>query len=87
MRAPSVLLCACLLLPVTEPALAESCHAPERPARRTVTRRTPCPPAERPVPYDPDRARAGRTSGFIDLGGGMEIRIGGRARLDYDVRR
>lgn len=84
MRAPLAPLCAGSLLLVTGPANAESCRIPDRPDRRTAT---PCPPAERLTPYDADAARAGRTPGFIDLGGVTEVRIGGRARLDYDVRR
>lgn len=48
-----------------------------------------CPAARREKiePYDPDRAKAGSRPGFIDLGNGTEVRVGGRARLDYDVRR
>lgn len=84
MKKPATLLCTGALLLVAGPALAGSCRIPDRPDRSTTT---PCPPAERLTPYDPDAARAGRTPGFIDLGQGTEIRIGGRARLDYDVRR
>lgn len=81
-----VLLCAGSLILSAAPALAESCRLPDRPDRKTA-RGTPCPPAERLTPYDPDSARSGRMLGFIDLGQGTEVRIGGRARLDYDTRR
>lgn len=83
---PALLQIASLLL-VGTPALAETCRAPDRPDRKVVSGGTRCPQAERPTPYDPDRARAGRTPGFIDLGGGTEVRIGGRAKFDYDVHR
>jgi hypothetical protein len=46
-----------------------------------------CKPSERLQPYDPDKVRAGREPGFIDLGQGSELRVGGRVRMDYDVRR
>lgn len=36
---------------------------------------------------DEARARAGRNPGFIDLGNGTEVRIGGRVRLDAEGRR
>lgn len=65
------------------PTYAETCGAHERGAG---TKRS-CPPsAGRFELYDPDRVRSGRTPGFIDLGNGTEVRISGRARLDYDVR-
>lgn len=71
------------------PAAAEPCRKPGEAAARPGRNPTSCPPpAPRKVePYDPDRARAGSRPGFIDLGGGTEVRIGGRARMDYDVRR
>ncbi len=47
----------------------------------------PCPPDRRVVPYDPDRTGTGRRSGPIDLGNGTEIRVGGRVRTEYDLRR
>jgi len=56
-------------------------------ARRTASR-AGCPatetlrrPDERPA------LKAGQRPGFIDLGGGTEVRIGGRARLDMDRSR
>lgn len=55
--------------------------------RGRTGRDCPAPRREKIEPYDPDRARAGRAPGFIDLGHGTEVRVGGRARLDYDVRR
>ena len=87
MTARLAALCAASLILSTAPALAEACRVPDRADRRTAFRAKPCLPAERLTPYDPDRVRAGRMPGFIDVGGGTEVRIGGRARLDYDTRR
>ncbi|WP_375459777.1 hypothetical protein [uncultured Enterovirga sp.] len=78
------LVAALLLLAV--PAAAETCPVRGDSAQR-ARRPATCPPPAKVEPYDPDRARAGRRPGFIDLGGGTEVRIGGRARVDYDVRR
>ena len=64
-----------------------ACPAPgERTAGKAVRRDCP-PPAAKVEPYDPDRLRAGSRPGFIDFGGGTEIRIGGRARTEFDSRR
>ena len=69
------------------PSLAVSC--PAEPAKRgsRAASRKDCPPPRKLEPYDPGAVRAGSRPGFIDLGGGTEIRVGGRARFDYDVRR
>lgn len=67
-------------------AAADTCRRTE--AGRDVPVRTErCAPENRVEPYDPDRVRAGRRPGFIDLGNGTEVRIGGRVRLDADTRR
>ena len=42
---------------------------------------------EKVVPYEPGAQRAGRQPGFIDVGSGTEIRVGGRVQMDYDTRR
>ena len=69
-----------------EPAVAESCP-PDRGAASSRSRRACPPPAERLRPHEPDRLRSGREPGFINLGNGTEVRIGGRVRLDADTRR
>jgi hypothetical protein len=38
-------------------------------------------------PYHPDRLRTGSRPGFFDLGGGTEIRVGGRTRVEYQYTR
>lgn len=38
-------------------------------------------------PYDPGRARAGSLPGFVDIGGGTQVRVTGRVRTEFDYRR
>lgn len=66
-------------------ARAEGCKPAKLGARGGSAR--PCTAPSKIEPYDPDRVRSGSRPGFIDLGNGTEVRIGGRARLDYDMRR
>jgi hypothetical protein len=75
---------AILMALTSSAALAESCRRPEGPRGGKAVA---CKPSERLRPYEPETARAGREPGFVDLGNGTELRVGGRARLDYDVRR
>jgi hypothetical protein len=53
--------------------------------------RVPPPPGclASPPPQAPrgDALRAGRQDGFVDLGGGSSVRIGGRVRVDAAGRR
>lgn len=76
-----------LLVGLAVPALAEPCRSGPNAAAKRGCATTP-PGQRRFEPYDPTQAvRAGRTPGFIDLGNGTEVRISGRARMDYDLRR
>ena len=56
---------------------------------RAKTARGECLPAPRTFePYDPDGVRASRgRDGFVDVGGGTELKVGGRVRFDYDRTR
>lgn len=72
-----------LALASASPAFAQADRGEPKPRRMAK----PTAPARSFEPYDPDRARAGRTPGFIDLGNGTEVRVGGRVRMDYDLRR
>lgn len=57
------------------------------PRRGKVSDRERCPPTKRFEPYDPDRMRGGSRAGTIDIGGGTEVRIGGRTRFEYQYTR
>lgn len=51
-----------------------------------------CGKAARPAPkrfepYDPDRMKAGSRPGFVDVGGGTEVRVSGRSRVEYQYSR
>jgi len=48
------------------------------------------PSFERPrkfEPYDSGRVRAGSLPGFVDVGGGTQVRVGGRVRTEYQYIR
>ena len=74
------------LLLATSPALSETCRLPAGEAKSPANR-SRCNPAQRLQPYHPDAVRSGKRPGFIDLGNGTEVRVGGRAQMDYDMRR
>lgn len=77
-----------LVAAATSAAQAGPCDDAPGSSRGTARQRRDCPePAKRFEPYDPDRAKAGSRPGFIDLGGGTEIRVGGRARVEFEGRR
>lgn len=79
---PAVL--AGLLTALASPALAAE-RCPDGSVRNA---RTSCPPPARKFePYDPDRLKGGSRPGSIDLGGGTEVRVGGRARYERGYQR
>ncbi|MEE1656317.1 hypothetical protein VB618_08925 [Microvirga sp. CF3062] len=86
MRLPIIL--SLLLIGAAGPALAKECRTPHLPPGMEV--RLP-PGCEEPVPARPakgerrDSLRA--EQGFIDLGNGTQVRISGRVRAEYGVRR
>ena len=86
MRLPIIL--SLLLIGAAGPALAKECRTPNLPPGMEV--RLP-PGCEEPLPASRSRAerRDGlRTEqGFIDLGNGTQVRISGRVRAEYGVRR
>ncbi len=74
-------------LTVASSALAVPCPAPG--SRAAKTARADCAPAPKKFePYDPDGVRSSRgRDGFVDVGGGTELKVGGRVRFDYDRTR
>ncbi len=77
------------VLALVSAADAESpCPEPgTRPDRSATSQRCRTAAPRKVEPYDPDRLKAGSRPGFIDLGGGTEIQVGGRARMEFDSRR
>lgn len=66
-------------------AFADSCRRSAEPQGKRKA--ADCSPSERLGPYEPEKLRAGHDRGFIDLGNGTEMRVGGSVRMDHDVRR
>ena len=63
-----------------------ACEGPD--CRRKASKLAPVKPEPRRFePYDPDRARSGSRPGFVDVGGGTEVRVGGRTRVEYGTTR
>ena len=87
MRFPPIALVACSVVALSGSASADSCRRADDGAGRRKAGPDACRPDERLRPYEPGAARAGRDPGFVELGNGTEVRVGGRVRMDYDVRR
>lgn len=87
MKALSLLALASFAIAPLDAALADSCRRADDRLVANERARPDCRPDERLRPYEPDRVRAGRDPGFVDLGNGTEVRVGGRVRMDYDARR
>jgi hypothetical protein len=79
---------ACLVLGVG-PSLAKDCRVPEAPPGVRVQPPVGCEPTGRDVRKGGNGAalRAGTEPGFIDLGGGTQVRVGGRVRVEAGTRR
>ena len=74
------------LLACAAPAQAKDCTRGDAPPGVRLPEKPGCGTA--PARPDDDPAlKAGRRPGFIDFGNGMEVRIGGRVRLDMDRSR
>ena len=86
MKLPIVL--SLLLIASAGPAVAKECRTPHLPPGMEI--RLP-PGCEEPLPAGRSKAerrdglRAGQ--GFIDLGNGTQVRITGRVRSEYGIRR
>jgi hypothetical protein len=66
-------------------AEARPCRPGEAP-RFSPQGRPTCEGAQKLQPYDPAAQRSGSRPGFVDLGNGTEVRVGGRVQMDYDAR-
>lgn len=78
----SVLVSACAFSGAVESEPARTREGESGVVKPTPRRAAP----ERPAPFDPRDVRRGEPGRF-DFGNGTEVRIGGRVRLDYDLRR
>lgn len=86
MRPPSLF--SVLIVALCVSGAAQAACPDSQDCRRERARAAPAKPEpKRFEPYDPDRVRSGSRPGFIDLGGGSEIRVGGRTRVEYGYTR
>lgn len=67
-------------------AAAESKPCPPVAAGQAASRKCP-PPPPKFEPYDPDRMRSGSRPGFVDVGNGTEVKVGGRVGVEAGTRR
>jgi hypothetical protein len=66
------------------PAAARDCRPVEGPPGVRLPERPGCKP---PAPARDGKIKTGRTPGFIDLGGGAEVRFGGSVDVEVQRRR
>ena len=74
-------------LAMAHPAAARDCRPVEAPPGVRMPERAGCKPADPDRGAKPAAAKAGRAPGFIDLGNGTEVRIGGKAEVEVQGRR
>jgi hypothetical protein len=85
MRVPSIL---ALSLICAGPTVAKECRMPDVPPNLRVHLPPECRDAARTGAVRPQHHdRLGADAGFVDLGGGTKIRLGGRARAEVGFRR
>ncbi len=71
---------------LAQPSAAKDCRAAEAPPGVRMPERAGCKPPGKRDPVKPE-AKTGRSPGFIDLGGGAELRIGGSVDMEVRHRR
>lgn len=86
MRTLCLALAAALMLALTSAAAAQAKPCPPVAAGQAASRKcqSPQPKFE---PYDPDRMRSGSRPGFVDVGSGTEVKVGGRVGIEAGTRR
>ena len=82
-----VSICLAVLLMGTGPAVAKECRMPDLPADVRVAIPPECKDAVRVGDSGSAQWELKADRGFIDLGGGTKVRIGGRVRAEYGFRR
>ena len=68
-------------------AVAKECRMPDLPADARIAIPPECRDVVRVKDSDPTRRGLEADRGFVDLGGGTKVRIGGRVRAEYGFRR
>jgi hypothetical protein len=82
-----VSICAAVLLTSMGAAVAKECRMPDLPADARVAVPPECRDAVRVKDSTPTQGGLMASKGFIDLGAGTKVRIGGRVRAEYGFRR
>lgn len=82
-----VSICVAVLLMGMGPAVAKECRMPDLPADARVAIPPECRDAVRAKDSNPAEGALKADRGFIDLGSGTKVRIGGRVRAEYGFRR
>jgi hypothetical protein len=76
-----------VLLMGTGSAVAKECRMPDLPADARVAIPPECKDAVRVKDSGSTQGGLKADRGFVDLGGGTKVRIGGRVRAEYGFRR
>ena len=88
MRLPILSLLVLAGLLATHPGAARDCRPDEAPPGVRLPERTGCkPPDAARADSKPAPAKTGRAPGFIDLGNGTQVRIGGEVGVEVQNRR
>ena len=82
-----VSICLAVLLMGTGPAVAKECRMPDLPPGAHVAIPPECRDTVRVKDSNPTQGGLKADRGFINLGGGTKVRIGGRVRAEYGFRR
>ena len=80
-------ICAAVLFMGMGSAVAKECRMPDLPPDAQVAIPPECKDAVRVKDSNPTRRGFDADRGFVDLGGGTKVRIGGRVRAEYGFRR
>ena len=81
-----VSICLAALLIGMGPAVAKECRMPDLPPGARVPIPPECKDAVRVKDSSPTQGGLKADTGFIDLGGGTKVRIGGGIRAEYGFR-
>ena len=86
-RVMKVSICAAVLFMGMGSAVAKQCRMPDLPADARIAIPPECRDAVRMKDSHPTQGELKADRGFVDLGGGTKVRIGGGVRAEYGFRR